>query len=444
MIDPLPALPSPVAIGPTASAAKAAARAHPARFGQTLASFLDSRAATHDRGAGTPREDDRHDTAADGNALPSKTASADATPPIWMAPPVPPSPLSAPVVIAELAPPADGQLVGGISSPAPTPTPVPPSTAAGSPAQTIADSTGAIVALTPPASTPHTTAAWSSPRTDSQPRPLPALADMPELSGTLAATGAPTNQDARLVLPPLDPAITAALDTALTRAAVARQDAASPAPATADAPQPLELASSGPADAAVIASAVPQPAGRVFAAALATAWRDRAQRSGDPEASAGTMTPGVGAPTHAGDAASVPAAGNAGQSGLDLTRDTGLQRMIEHIETLRDDADARDTRIRLVPDALGSVDVAVRQVGDRVHVHFTAAQEATRALIADAQPRLSELAAARGVRIGDTSVSADSGSGTGAAPQPRPAPSITPAPRALSEETQTPSDARVA
>ena len=56
--------------------------------------------------------------------------------------------------------------------------------------------------------------------------------------------------------------------------------------------------------------------------------------------------------------------------------------------------------------------------GDRVHVRFTAEHEATRALIADAQPRLSELAAARGVRIGDTSVS--TGSGGGSTPHPQP------------------------
>lgn len=440
MIDPLPALPSPVAIGPTASAAKAAAGAHPSRFGQTLASFLDSRAAAHGRVAGTPHEDDRHDAAADGNGLPSEADSADAAPPIWMAPLVP---LSAPVMTADPEPPADGLLVGGASSASPVLTSAAPSAAAGSPAQTIADSNGATVSLTPEDTAPRTNAAWGSPRTGSQ--PLPALADLPELSGTLAATGAPTNQDARLVLPPLDPAITAALDTALTRAAAARQEATATAPTTADAAQPLALASSEPADAAVIASAMPQPAGRVFAAALATAWRDRAQRSGDPEASAGTITLGVGAPSHASDAASVTAAGNASQSGLDLTRDTGLQRMIEHIETLRDDADAHDTRIRLVPESLGGVDVAVRQQGDRIHVHFTAEHEATRALLAEAQPRLSELAAARGVRIGDTSVSADSGSGNGATPQPRAVPPApVQAPRTATAETEIPTDARVA
>lgn len=220
------------------------------------------------------------------------------------------------------------------------------------------------------------------------------------------ATYASANPEAQPVPPPFDRSITAALDGALTRATAAEHAAATPAPATADRTQPPALVATNRADAAIVASAVPQPAGRVFAAAIATAWRDRTQRAGAPDGSADPVTLGVGTPNLVSGHAIIHASASADQSGLDLTQDTGLQRMITHIETLRDDADARDTRIRLVPDALGGVDVAVRQVGDRVHVHFTAEQEATRALLADAQPRLTELAAARGLRIGDTSVSA--------------------------------------
>ena len=57
----------------------------------------------------------------------------------------------------------------------------------------------------------------------------------------------------------------------------------------------------------------------------------------------------------------VQAASGTAQTALDLTADTGLQHMIDRIETLRDAADATDTRVRLIPDALGSIDVAVRQ-----------------------------------------------------------------------------------
>lgn len=104
--------------------------------------------------------------------------------------------------------------------------------------------------------------------------------------------------------------------------------------------------------------------------------------------------------------APVAAASGGQQAGIDLTRDPGLHRMIDRIETLRDAANATDTRIRLIPDALGPVEISVRKDGDAVQVRFSAQQEATRQLIADATPRLTELAEARGVRIDRTSVEA--------------------------------------
>lgn len=139
---------------------------------------------------------------------------------------------------------------------------------------------------------------------------------------------------------------------------------------------------------------------------------DRKKILGDPAISGTTMTTEMAlqnAVQPTDDTKHVP---------LDLRDDNGLQRMIDRIETLRDDAYARDTRIRLVPDALGAVDVAVRRSGDALHVHFSAENAATRALIADAQPRLLELADARGVRIAGASV--DSGaSGGGQHARPR-------------------------
>jgi flagellar hook-length control protein FliK len=105
----------------------------------------------------------------------------------------------------------------------------------------------------------------------------------------------------------------------------------------------------------------------------------------------------------------VQATGDAKNVPLDLRNDQGLQHMIDRIETLRDDANANDTRIRLVPDALGGVDVAVKRAGDALHVSFTTDTEHARALIAEAQPRLVELAEARGVRIADASVQTGTG-----------------------------------
>ena len=82
-----------------------------------------------------------------------------------------------------------------------------------------------------------------------------------------------------------------------------------------------------------------------------------------------------------------------------MRQDRWPHAMIERIEMLRDAADAVDTRIRLVPDALGAIDVSVKTEGDTVRVHFNAEQAATRTLLADAQPRLAELAEARGLKL---------------------------------------------
>ena len=104
---------------------------------------------------------------------------------------------------------------------------------------------------------------------------------------------------------------------------------------------------------------------------------------------------------------------------LDLRQDRWPSAMVERIERLRDAVDAVDTRIRLIPDALGSIDVAVKRDGDVVHVHFTAEQAATRALIQDAAPRLAEAAEARGLKLGQTAVGGDGAQPNGRQPQPQ-------------------------
>nr|WP_244655521.1 flagellar hook-length control protein FliK [Sphingomonas sp. CFBP 13603] len=89
---------------------------------------------------------------------------------------------------------------------------------------------------------------------------------------------------------------------------------------------------------------------------------------------------------------------------------------------LRDAANATDTRIRLIPDALGAIDVSMRKDGDTVHVHFNAEQAATRTLLADAQPRLAELAEARGLKLGQAMLGGgNTGSNAGSSQQRAPA-----------------------
>lgn len=113
---------------------------------------------------------------------------------------------------------------------------------------------------------------------------------------------------------------------------------------------------------------------------------------------------------HAPDAPSAPAVAAPAQmqqAALDTRRHEWMGQMIDRIETMREASSAGDTRIRLAPDALGQVDISIRHEGDRIHVHFATETQAARQLLTDAQPRLSELAEARGVKLGQTSV--DSG-----------------------------------
>ncbi|MCM8731265.1 flagellar hook-length control protein FliK [Hephaestia sp. GCM10023244] len=108
---------------------------------------------------------------------------------------------------------------------------------------------------------------------------------------------------------------------------------------------------------------------------------------------------------------------------LDMRRDDWTRALLDRIEKVRDMTNAADTRIKLAPDALGKIDVAMRKDGDVVHISFTADVAATRALLAEAQPRLAELAEQRGLRLGQASVDAGAGGERqphqpGAAPAP--------------------------
>ncbi|TPG41294.1 flagellar hook-length control protein FliK [Sphingomonas koreensis] len=107
--------------------------------------------------------------------------------------------------------------------------------------------------------------------------------------------------------------------------------------------------------------------------------------------------------------AAVAALSGAQQAPLDMHRDDWPQAMIDRIEAFRDAADANDTRIRLVPDALGKIDVSLRHDSDGVRVHFAAEMPATQQLLTNAQPKLAELAQARGLRLGQGGIASDAG-----------------------------------
>lgn len=155
----------------------------------------------------------------------------------------------------------------------------------------------------------------------------------------------------------------------------------------------------------VVLAGVAQPALRAFAQAIARAER-RAAGAEDRTAPNGADT---AVDSSAATSAQAIAAAHAravviASRALDTRRDDWPQRLIDRIDAARDAANAADTRIRLVPEALGKIDIALRQEGETLHVRFTAEQAATRELLAGAQARLADLAEARGLRLGQTGV----------------------------------------
>lgn len=84
------------------------------------------------------------------------------------------------------------------------------------------------------------------------------------------------------------------------------------------------------------------------------------------------------------------------------TRGPWIEAMIERIETVRDlglGESGAATRIRLSPDALGAVEIVLTPVGDGFDVQIVADSPAARALLAEASPRLAEMASDRGWRL---------------------------------------------
>lgn len=147
----------------------------------------------------------------------------------------------------------------------------------------------------------------------------------------------------------------------------------------------------------------------------------------------------VAAPVPAASAGSDP---QPREQGASLHREAAwAERMMGRIEEARDVSDATDRRIRITPDALGTVDVHVRREGDAVQVQLTAEHAATRALLAEAAPRLNEWTGGRPLQF--TGGHADGGSSQRQAPQPQ---AERPAPRAAraAPDTLTTTDHRIA
>jgi flagellar hook-length control protein FliK len=173
---------------------------------------------------------------------------------------------------------------------------------------------------------------------------------------------------------------------------------ASDRPVTSEKPSAPVTVPLAPPPRAAISDAAPAltpgtaRAAQVFAAAIHRALGEQdARQQADP-------APALTAPAPA-LVAGVAAAGSAQAGTIDMRHGSWPAAMIERIASLRDMAAENDTRLRLSPDMLGTIDVSLRRDGDAVQVQISAEQAQTRQLLAEAQPRLAELADARGVKL---------------------------------------------
>ena len=275
------------------------------------------------------------------------------------------------------------------------------------------------------------------------------LDPMPPIGTAPAAMAAEPTMPAPATPPAVAPPLAGTVETARpATAGLPQQREATALPVSPDTPistpRWVSTGATTPVALAVPMSPAVQPqpgtvasASQVFGAAIRAATKPRDDRdAADPSMVSPTAGTPVSAPTIATAAAQ--------QAPLDMRQERWPHAMIERIEILRDAADAGDTRIRLVPDALGAIDVSLKQDGDTVHVHFHAEQGATRALLQEAQPRLVELAEARGLKLGQGGLGDSAGNGQPRAQATPQAPNRTPPPSAPATIVAAPEDIRIA
>ena len=106
---------------------------------------------------------------------------------------------------------------------------------------------------------------------------------------------------------------------------------------------------------------------------------------------------GLSAPVEATTRISDPAS-------LDTQATDWIEGMIEQIDVMRDAhaegaSETTTTRIRLSPDALGGVEIVLSGEGEAIDVRINADTAAARTLLAEAAPRLTDMAEARGLKL---------------------------------------------
>lgn len=167
---------------------------------------------------------------------------------------------------------------------------------------------------------------------------------------------------------------------------------------------PGTIVAPGPRRVALAASTMPVAAPAIAAAAALADGAAPSRRAGvailppSPIVDPGALA--APASVHAAAPASEPPPIDTGQA-------EWIDAMIEQIEALRDaraDGGSATTRLRLSPDALGGIEILLTGEGDGIEVRINADTAAARQLLAEAAPRLVDLAEARGLKLGQSSV----------------------------------------
>jgi flagellar hook-length control protein FliK len=89
---------------------------------------------------------------------------------------------------------------------------------------------------------------------------------------------------------------------------------------------------------------------------------------------------------------------------VDTARAEWMQAMIDRIGNVVQEGGKREALIRLLPDALGAVEVRIVERDDRLQVTLNADTAQARQLLSEHAPRLAELAEARGLRFAQTDI----------------------------------------
>ena len=223
--------------------------------------------------------------------------------------------------------------------------------------------------------------------------------DRPALAARLQATpanAAATRREGAGPKTPLDSTVGAAIQAPLTKVEA-------PVPAKfIPVERPVDGPSDRPASRRIAITPAPTMAAPVLTKPMTVA--DLIPIEPRPRLST-TPTALVTDPASIGLSAPVEAASRIAEPApLDTQAGEWIEGMIEQIDVMRDAhaegaSETTTTRIRLSPDALGGVEIVLSGEGEAIDVRINADTAAARTLLAEAAPRLADMAEARGLKL---------------------------------------------